>query len=68
MYFSTSILVFLGLSTATAVSPEDIFTRAKARKPVIEKRIPQEPFENERLERRASRFRTEKTEKFVVNG
>lgn len=68
MHFSTGILTLLGLTSLTAASPEDIFARANARKPVIEKRVPHQPFQNERLEKRASRFRNSKTEKFVVNG
>jgi len=69
MYLSTSVFGLLAASgLAAAGSPEDIFARANARKPVIEKRVPHEPFKNERLEKRASRFRTEQTEKFVVDG
>lgn len=68
MYLSASILGLLGLSSLALASPEDIFARANARKPVIEKRVPHESFKNQKLEKRASRFRTPQTEKFVVDG
>jgi len=68
MYISSSLLSLLGLSSLISASPEDIFRRANARKPVIEKREPHSSFTNTKLEKRASRFRTEKTEKFVVDG
>lgn len=68
MLFSASLLSLLGLSSLVTASPEDIFARAKAKKPVIERRVPHQPFKNEKLEKRASRFRTPKTEKFVVDG
>lgn len=68
MLFSMSFLSLLGLTSLVAASPEDIFKRANAKKPVIEKRVPHEGFKNERLEKRASRFMTPQTEKFVVNG
>ena len=68
MYFSATVLGLLGLSSLISASPEDIFARANAKKPVIEKRVPHKPFKNEKLEKRASRFRTPQTEKFVVDG
>ena len=68
MLFSTSFLSLLGLSSLVAASPEDVFKRANAKRPVIEKRVPHEGFKNEKLQKRSSRFMTSKTEKFVVNG
>lgn len=68
MYLSAGLFGLLDAAGLGNASPEDIFRRAGAKKPVIEKRVPHQPFTNERLEKRASRFRTEKTEKFVVDG
>ena len=68
MYIHGSLFGLLAAASFGAASPEDIFKRANAKKPVIEKRVPHQPFKNERLEHRASRFRTKQTEKFVVDG
>lgn len=68
MYLSTSILTLLGLSHLIEASPEKLFARANTKKPVIEKRVPNQPFKNERLQKRASRFQTPQTEKFAVDG
>lgn len=68
MHLSAGLFGLLAAAGSGAASPEDIFRRAGAKKPVIEKRVPHQPFQNERLEKRASRFRTDKTENFVVDG
>ena len=72
MHFSISAILTLGLSALSFSSasqhPSDLFKRADALRPVIEKRVPNQPFKNEQLEKRASPFLTSKTKKFAVDG
>lgn len=72
MHFPTTLsLCVLGASSlVSAYNPAEIFRRADAKRPTIEKRVPNQPFKNARLQERAygSYFSTPKTEKFVVNG
>lgn len=70
MLLSSSLLALLGLScTASALNPaEKAFKKAQRPKPVIEKRIANEPFKDQRLQKRAFNYLNNATEKFVVNG
>ena len=69
MKLTSSILTVLGVTgLASAISPQDAFKRAERPKPIIEKRIPNQPFKSERLQKRAFNFKNSETEKFVVNG
>ncbi|KAF2803373.1 alpha/beta-hydrolase [Mytilinidion resinicola] len=56
-------------STAIAGStPHGFGAFNKVRSPTIEKREPGQPFHNAKLQKRASRWLTEKTKEFAVNG
>lgn len=69
MKLPSSTLALLGIAgLASAVRPEDVFRRAEKYRPVVEKRIPGQPFRSSRLQERAFNFRNNATEKFVVNG
>lgn len=70
MKLTSSIITVLGVTglASAAISPQDVFKRAGRPKPIIEKRIPNQPFKSERLQKRAFNFKNNATEKFVVNG
>ncbi|KAG8531318.1 uncharacterized protein KY384_002947 [Bacidia gigantensis] len=68
-----SLTVFSGLlsltSLATAISPAGkAFERVGERRPLLERRVPNQPFQNAELQKRASKYLTPETEKFAVNG
>ena len=71
-FFSASVLSLLGLSSFASAAPHphpaDIFNRAAAKQPVIERTVPHKEFQNERLQKRASPFLNSKTKKFAVDG
>ncbi|OQO05505.1 hypothetical protein B0A48_09274 [Cryoendolithus antarcticus] len=69
MLFGKEIVAALGFSSlVTALSGEDVFKRAQRPKPVIEKRVANQPFKSEKLQKRAFNFLNANTEKFAVNG
>lgn len=67
-FFSATVLGLLGLSSLAAAAPSDVFHRAEHLRGVLEKRVPDQPFQNERLQKRASPFLNSKTKKFEVDG
>ncbi|KAF2004042.1 alpha/beta-hydrolase [Amniculicola lignicola CBS 123094] len=71
MKFSAVLGAVLCVSTALAeTSPHGFraFNRRGAVIPTVEKRVANQPFKHPELQKRASRFLTEKTTPFVVNG
>ena len=70
MLFSSSLLAALGLTApGSALNPaEKAFAKAQRPKPVIEKRVAHQEFQNPRLRKRAHEYLNNGTEKFVVNG
>lgn len=64
--------IFLGLlglcHLAFARHPMDIFQRAANRQPLLEKHTPNEGFISDKASSKASRFLTERTQKFAVDG
>ncbi|KAF2114000.1 serine carboxypeptidase [Lophiotrema nucula] len=66
MKFSLSICsALLCASTALAGFPHGF---KHPQRPKIERRVPNQPFQDEKLQKRASKFLTAQTEKFAVNG
>ncbi|KAF2263289.1 serine carboxypeptidase-like protein [Lojkania enalia] len=63
--FLSIFSAFLYASSVLAGYPRHVFHKAR---PQVEKRIPNQPFQNPELQKRASTFLTDKTKEFAVNG
>ncbi|KAF2092037.1 alpha/beta-hydrolase [Saccharata proteae CBS 121410] len=66
-----SLVLFLLCGTAVDAASEHgfrPFKRLENRQPVLERHNPKQPFKNARLQKRASPYLNNVTEKFVVNG
>ena len=62
LIYLSALLSFCSLA-ASAANPENVFNRVKNIKaPVLEKRNPRQPFQNERLQKRASPYLNANTE------